>query len=698
MLSHIWIIPALPLAGFLTIGLLGLWRLYRNGRRLSRPLVYWIGCGVVGLAFLVSVVCFVELLGMDASRPASWPSECLEHRVCESDLFVWIPGNDIQTEAGESVGLEVSWGYQLDPLSAIFVLFVTGIGFLIHVYSIGYMWEEDGFWRFFAYLNLFMFMMLTLVLSNNYLGLFVGWEGVGLCSYLLIGYYTHKRSAGDAAKKAFVVNRIGDFGFLLGIFFLFSVFGTLDFTELFDKVAVMFPEPEMAWGVLSWIALLLFVGACGKSAQVPLFVWLPDAMEGPTPVSALIHAATMVTAGVYMVARSTAIYSRTPDVMLMVAVVGIFTALLAASIGLFQRDIKRVLAYSTVSQLGYMFAALGVGAVVTAIFHVFTHAFFKALLFLGSGSVIRAMHHEQDMTRMGGLRKRIPVTFWTMAVGTLAIAGVPPLAGFFSKDEILWKVFESGNYLIWIVGVLVAGMTAFYMARLMILTFFGEERFDEKTASHVHESPRSMTVPLVVLAVGSALVGFLGLPAWITAAFGSNLFEHFLEPAFRHAYNGGGHGDHAPLSLEFGLAILSVAVAVTGIVVAVQFLLRRKLPEPRGGLATVHRLIYNKYYVDEVYDALFVNRTKGLGNALTWFDNHIVDGLVNGSATLTRITAWISGFFDIEVVDRIVNLIAEIVEFFSAAFRKLQNGLMQRYALFFVIGVIAVITLYLVGV
>ena len=687
MLSNIWVIPALPLAGFLTIGLLGLWRLYRTGRRLSRPLVYWIGCGVVGVAFLVSVVCFVELLGMDP-----------EHRVYEYDLFTWIPGNVIQTVAGESVGLHVSWGYQFDPLSAIFLLFVTGIGFLIHVYSIGYMWEDDGFWRFFAYLNLFMFMMLTLVLSNNYLGLFVGWEGVGLCSYLLIGYYGHKQSAGDAAKKAFLVNRIGDFGFLLGIFFLFSVFGTVDFTDLFQKVEVMFPEPEVAWGALSWIALLLFIGACGKSAQAPLHVWLPDAMEGPTPVSALIHAATMVTAGVYMVARSTAIYSRTPEVLGIVVTVGIFTALLAASIGLFQPDIKRVLAYSTVSQLGYMFTALGVGAVVAAIFHVFAHAFFKALLFLGSGSVIRAMHHEQDMTRMGGLRKRIPITFWTMAVGTLAIAGVPPLAGFFSKDEILWKVFESQNYLIWLIGVMVAGMTAFYMTRLMLLTFFGEERFDEHTARHVQESPRSMTIPLLVLAIGSALVGLLALPAWITAVFGSNLFEHFLEPAFANTYQGEGQGAHSPLSLEFGLAVLSVAVAVAGIVLAVQFLLRRKLPEPRGALATVHRWIYNKYYVDEAYDALVVNRTKGLGNVLTWFDDHIVDGLVNGCGTFTRIAAWISGLFDLHVVDRIVNLIAEIVEFFSAAFRKLQTGSMQRYALFFVLGVITMITLYLVGV
>ncbi len=688
MLSSIWIIPALPLAGFVVIGIAGLWCRHRTGQALSRPLVYCIGCGTVGLAFVTSVLCFAELLGLDHNR-----------RIFELDLFTWIPGNVIQTTAGVSSALHISWGYQLDPLSVIFLLFVTGIGFLIHVYSIGYMWEEsEGFWRFFAYLNLFMFMMITLVLSNNYLGLFVGWEGVGLCSYLLIGYYSHKKSAGDAAKKAFVANRIGDFGFILGICFLFSVFGTLDFTEMFEKVEVTFPEPEAAWGTLSWIALLLFIGACGKSAQAPLYVWLPDAMEGPTPVSALIHAATMVTAGVYMVARSAAIYSRAPDVMLIVAAVGIFTALLAASIGLFQRDIKRVLAYSTVSQLGYMFAALGVGAVVAAIFHVFTHAFFKALLFLGSGSVIRAMHHEQDMTKMGGLRKHIPVTFWTMAIGTLAIAGVPPLAGFFSKDEILWKVFESHSYLIWLIGVVVAGMTAFYMTRLMILTFFGAERFDEHTAQQVQESPKSMTIPLIILAAGSALVGFLGLPAWITAAFGSNLFGNFLEPAFEHAYHGEGHGPHPPLSLEFGLAVLSVLVAATGIVLAVQFLLRRKPHQPRGTLARVHRTVYNKYYVDEAYDALVINQTKALGNLLTWFDKHVVDGLVNGSATFTRITAWISGFVDLHVVDRIVNLIGEVVEFLSVAFRKFQTGLMQRYALVFVLGVIAVIAVYLVGV
>ena len=688
MLSNFWIIPILPLAGFMVIGIMGLWRQCHSGQVLSRSVVYWVACGAVGLAFLASAWCFLELVGLDH-----------EHRVFEVDLFNWINGNVIQTSAGESIALNVSWGYQLDPLSSIFILFIPGIGFLIHLYSIGYMWDDEaGFWRFFSYLNLFMFMMLTLVLSNNYLGLFVGWEGVGLCSYLLIGYYSHKKSAGDAAKKAFVVNRIGDFGFILGIFLLFSVFGTLDFTELFEKLETMFPDPELAWGVLSWISLLLFVGACGKSAQAPLYVWLPDAMEGPTPVSALIHAATMVTAGVYMVARSAAIYSRAPDVMFIIAMVGIFTAFLAASIGLFQTDIKRVLAYSTVSQLGYMFAALGVGAFFAAIFHVFTHAFFKALLFLGAGSVIYSMHHEQNMEKMGGLRKHIPVTFWTMAIGTLAIAGLPPLAGFFSKDEILWKVFESQNYLIWVVGLVVAGMTAFYMARLMILTFFGEERFEKNTSTRIHESPFSMIMPLVVLATGSVFVGFLGLPAWITAIFGRNLFQDFLEPSFEHVYRATGHGHHAPISLEFGLAILSVLVAIVGIVVAVRLILPSRVYQLSGNLAKIHRWICSKYYVDEIYDVVIVNRLKGLGNLLASFDNHVLDGLVNGSATLTRIISWVSGFFDVQIIDRMVNLTGEIVKFFSAVFRKLQTGLAQRYALVFVLGVIAVVTLYLVGV
>ena len=685
MLEYLWLIPVLPLLGFAVNGLVGLWKVSRTGRPQSKTFVYSVACGSVFLALLLSLACFWGLLQLDP-----------HDRIVEQEVFTWIAAGAVRTVAGDLANLHVTWGMQLDPLSAVMILVVTGIGFLIHVYAIGYMAdEEEGFYRFFAYMNLFMFMMLTLILSNSFLVLFVGWEGVGLCSYLLIGYYIQKKSAGDAAKKAFVVNRIGDFGFIIAIMMIFSYFGTVDFTEVFEGVEAMFPTPESVWGPLSWMALLLFIGATGKSAQIPLYVWLPDAMEGPTPVSALIHAATMVTAGVYMVARSSAIYSRAPDVMLIVACVGIFTALLTATIALFQQDIKKVLAYSTVSQLGYMFAALGVGAAAAGVFHLMTHAFFKALLFLGSGSVIVALHHEQDMRKMGGLRKHLPTTWWTMGIATLAIAGVPGLSGFFSKDEILWRSFSNpqGHLLIWMVGVLVAGMTAFYMMRMMFLTFHGEERLSPEAAQHVHESPRVMTVPLMILAAGSALVGFLGLPAWL----GPNVFEHFLEPAFETRYQGAEEALHYPHSTEILLTAVSVALAAMGIYLAYHFFIQHKekpawwLERFRG----VHRLVSNKYYLDEAYDLLFVNRAKDTGRYFTAFDNNVVDGAVNGSATITRISAWISGQADIHIVDRIVNLVAEIFEFFSSVFGKLQTGLVQRYALFFVIGIILVISLYL---
>jgi NADH-quinone oxidoreductase subunit L len=465
---------------------------------------------------------------------------------------------------------------------------------------------------------------------------------------------------------------------------------------VFEKVVAFSPSPEVTWGVLSWVALLLFVGATGKSAQIPLYVWLPDAMEGPTPVSALIHAATMVTAGVYMVARSSAIYSRTPDVMLIVASIGIVTALVAATIALFQSDIKKVLAYSTVSQLGYMFTALGVGAVAAGIFHLATHAFFKALLFLGAGSVIHALHHEQDMMKMGGLKKYLPVTCLTMWAGTLAIAGVPGLAGFFSKDEILWRAFSNpqGRTLIWVTGVIVAGMTAFYMFRLMFLTFYGQERIDPHTAHHVHESPRVMTVPLMFLGAGSVLAGYLGLPAWL----GTNVFERFLEPALETAYQAAPEAAvHQSHQTEILLTVVSVTVAAIGIFLAYYFFIRR--PEKPAVLQQrfpgVHNLLYNKYYVDEAYDLLFVNRMKDLGTFLWRFDDRVVDGIVNGSAVATKITSWLSGQADIHIVDRLVNLVAEITNFFSAVIRRLQTGLVQRYALFFVIGIILVISYYL---
>jgi NADH-quinone oxidoreductase subunit L len=684
MLNYLWLIPVLPLAGFLLNGVVGLVRPALTGRRLSEPFVYWTACGTVFVSFFLSVGCFLQLLRLDP-----------EQRQFEQVLFTWIPGPAVRTVLSGLADFRIDWGFHLDPLSAVMILVVTGVGFFIHVYSIGYMREDRGFYRFFAYLNLFMFMMLILVLANNYLLMFVGWEGVGLCSYLLIGFYIERKSAGDAAKKAFVVNRIGDFGFMLGMMLIFAYFGSLGFGEVFGSVAQAFPAPETSWGVLHWIALLLLIGAVGKSAQVPLYVWLPDAMEGPTPVSALIHAATMVTAGVYMVARSSAIYSRAPEVLFIVAVIGIFTALFAASIALFQTDIKRVLAYSTVSQLGYMFTALGVGAVSAGIFHLATHAFFKALLFLGAGSVIHALHHEQDMTKMGGLRRYLPVTWLTMLMGTLAITGVPGLAGFFSKDEILWRAFSNpeGHILIWVVGVLVAGMTAFYMFRLLFLTFHGEERLDAQALSRVHESPRIMTVPLVILAAGAVFSGYVGLPAWL----GGNAFEHFLEPSLATAF----HATREPAvhyahSTEILLALVSVLVAALGFFFAYHLYLRRP-EEPvrlQRRFSGLHTILSRKYYVDETYDALLVERTKDLGSALSTFDDRVVDGLVNASALATRLAAWLSGQADIHIVDRAVNLAGETAQAFSMLFRRLQTGIMQRYALFFVVGIILLISAF----
>src|SRR5437660_264696 len=499
-LNLIWLIPLFPAAGFVINGLFG--------KRMSKTMVGVIACTLVFISFIFSAGAVFQLLQLDSA-----------HRSHTVKLYEWINAGPAHTSEGPLARFQVDWGFLLDPLSSVMILVVTGVGFLIHIYSTGYMHEEDGFYRFFAYLNLFMFSMLTLVLGNNYLMMFVGWEGVGLCSYLLIGYYFHKKSAGDAAKKAFVVNRIGDWGFSIGIRMIFATFGTIDFLQVGEKVreGVTSGAFHVSDPLFIAIALALFVGAAGKSAQIPLYVWLPDAMEGPTPVSALIHAATMVTAGVYMVARSNFIYQMAPQAMTVVAVIGAVTAFFAASIGLVQNDIKRVLAYSTVSQLGYMFLALGVGAFAAGVFHLMTHAFFKALLFLGSVSVIHAMHHEQDMRKMGAVRKYMPITYWTMFIGTLAIAGTPGLAGFFSKDEILWKAFSSkqGHILLWLIGAVVAGMTAFYMFRLLFMTFFGESRVDDHTEEHIHESPHSMTTHLIILAIVSIFAGYVGFPAWL---------------------------------------------------------------------------------------------------------------------------------------------------------------------------------------
>jgi NADH-quinone oxidoreductase subunit L len=520
-------------------------------------------------------------------------------------------------------------GLQLDPLSAVMILVVTGVGFLIHVYSIGYMHSEQGYGRYFAYLNLFTFAMLTLVLADNFLLMFVGWEGVGLCSYLLIGYWYEKPSAANAGRKAFVVNRIGDFGFLLAMMLLFTQFGTLRFDVIFHQAPLVL---AFGGGMATAITLLLFLGATGKSAQVPLYIWLPDAMEGPTPVSALIHAATMVTAGVYMVARCHVLFLLAPVSLAVVAVIGAVTALFAASIGLVQNDIKRVLAYSTVSQLGYMFLGCGVGAFAAGIFHLMTHAFFKALLFLGSGSVIHALNGEQDIRKMGGIAKKIPVTHATFLIGALAIAGFPGLAGFFSKDEILWKAFSSsqGSNLLWLFGALAALFTAFYMFRLLFLVFHGKSRVEHESELHLHESPPTMLFALVVLAILSIFGGYVGVPKILG---GHNLFESFLEPAFTRYFvlESATEGLHS-LSLEWTLLLASVAIALLGIFLAwVLYLKRAQIPATlTARLPGIYNLILNKYYVDEVYGALFVIPGRKLSEFLyARFDLGIVDGLVN---------------------------------------------------------------------
>src|SRR5438309_47731 len=524
-LDHIWLIPLLPAFGATVM--------FFFGRKLQKQAVDAVCVGVVVLAFLLACGAVWQYTGYAHDNPG---------KPYEKILYTWL-GSDtghlnFVKKDGSPAPFHADAGFLLDPRSSIWLLFVTGVGMLIHIYSTGYMAHEGGYYRFFGYLNLFMFSMLTLILANNYVLMFVGWEGVGLCSYLLIGFYFHRKSASDAANKAFIINRIGDAGFLLGMFTIVWYFGTFRFTE----ITALARDPQLfriGDPIITAACLLLFVGACGKSAQIPLYVWLPDAMEGPTPVSALIHAATMVTAGVYMVARSNALFVLAPNAMKTVAIMGALTAIFAASIGLVQNDIKRVLAYSTVSQLGYMFLALGVGAFAAGLFHVFTHAFFKALPFLGSGSVILAMSGEQDMRNMGDLRRRIPTTYKTMLIATLAIAGIFPFAGFFSKDEILWQTWasEGGAYrILWFVGYGTALMTAFYMFRLMYLTFFSPSRMSHEVEHHVHESPKSMTVPLVVLAVMSLFAGFLGFPRSIARLVGihgqTNRFEAFLDPVF----------------------------------------------------------------------------------------------------------------------------------------------------------------------
>ncbi len=674
-LDLIWIVPLFPLAGFVINGLFG------KGR--GKTFIDTVGCGAVLLSFIFSAGAVLQLMGQEESS-------------FTRTVFQWINAGDAITSEGLLSRFAIDWGFLLDPLSSVMVLFVTGIGFLIHVYSTGYMAGEDGYYRYFAYLNLFMFSMLTLVLGSNYLMMFIGWEGVGLCSYLLIGFFIARKSAGDAAKKAFVVNRIGDWGLSIGIMLIFFTFGTLEFTGVRERIFGGVESGLYTVGdpVFFAICIALFIGAAGKSAQIPLYIWLPDAMEGPTPVSALIHAATMVTAGVYMLARSNFLFQMSPDAMLVVAVVGALTALMAATIALVQNDIKKVLAYSTVSQLGYMVLAIGVGAFATGIFHVMTHAFFKALLFLGAGSVIHALHHEQDMRKMGGLRGKIPITFWTMAIGTVAIAGIPPLAGFFSKDEILYLTLTNpqGHLALYLIGLFVAGLTAFYMFRMLFMTFFGESRVDPHV--HPHESPKVMTVPLIVLAAGSIVAGWIGLPAWLSE---TNQFEHFLEPVFE-AVTVVAVEEHSH-AFEIGLAALSVGVALIGIFTA--YTMYYKKSDLAARLSTQWRATYgtllNKYYIDEIYNAVWVNGAKGAGTGLWRFDSKVVDGGVNGAANVTVRSALGSKWWDHWIVDGSVRFIGGFVDTLSWPIRLVQTGYTQNYALLMILGVLVLIGYVLWG-
>ncbi len=697
------LIPLLPFAGFLINASLG--------RRISRAVSGWVACLAMLGAFVVSVASVWSLLQMPVGARG----------IVQNALpWTWIESGD----------LVIPFALRLDPLSALMILVVTGVGFLIHVYSTAYMHEErEGeYARYFSYLNLFASFMLVLVLGASFPVMFVGWEGVGLCSYLLIGFWFVKKSASDAGKKAFVVNRIGDFGFLLGVFLIFTQFGTLDFQQVAQQAAAL--PIEARFGILSLATLLLFVGATGKSAQIPLYVWLPDAMEGPTPVSALIHAATMVTAGVYMIGRNAVLFGHAPETMTIVAVVGVATALMAGTIGLVQNDIKRVLAYSTVSQLGLMFVAMGVGAFAAGIFHLYTHAFFKALLFLGSGAVIHALSGEQDLRRMGGLRKELPITYWTFLIGALAISGVPGLSGFFSKDELLYRAYASGHTVVWLVGTVASLLTAIYMFRIVFLTFHGErasavagqDHFGggghndaaghgsggNHAGGHLHDAPPAMAVVLILLAIGSVVAGYVGVPGILG---GSNRIEGFLEQSFEpmgdeHGASLAQPGDapattasEAPAhgastagmrpelrlmtpadegaasrehALELNLMMVSSGLAIAGIGIAAYFFWRRR--QAAEALASsfpmVHRLLLNKYFVDEFYDAAIVQPIRSISEWGLWkiFDAQVIDGAVNGTG------AAVSGW--------------------STRLRKIQTGSVRTYVLSVLIGAVLLLGYY----
>jgi NADH-quinone oxidoreductase subunit L len=801
MHRYIWLIPLLPLAGAAINGLLG------RKLRFSEKLISGIAVGSIALSLLLTVA---AVYSYAFSSHAMYP----ETYVTSQDgafKFSWIPGGAVRQTLGsherlsaqlheEAVAkraelpadqregpilvagveeqrssvLDVEWSYQLDALSSVFMLIVTGVGLCIFVFATGYMHGDPGFYRFFAYMGLFMFSMLVLVMGSNFLMMFVGWEGVGLCSYLLIGYYFDRQEAANASRKAFITNRIGDFGFALAIFGVIATFGTTQYADVFGQAAAFPLEPLGHWGLLSWIALGLFIGACGKSAQLPLHVWLPDAMAGPTPVSALIHAATMVTAGLYMVTRTNVIFQHSQTMMMVVALVGAATAIFAAIIGITQNDIKKVLAYSTVSQLGFMFMACGVGAFVIGIFHVMTHAFFKALMFLGAGSVIHGMHHEQDMRRMGGLKKYMPYTYITFLAGWLAICGIIPFSGFWSKDEILWSAasmtYIPVGWLVWLVGTIAATCTAFYMTRLVAMTFWGKERFldhphehtpghevhdqDHETPAHhahiPHESPRSMWIPLAVLAVLATVGGFVGISPAFTGghhAGGRMNIVNFLDPiiwnpttrlfgthevvdsygklpeAEAHAVDSAltteelpvepattpyGHGGfnlahsvesvvHSHTLTEWVFIIISLLVAGFGIGLGVLFYVKNpRLPEISAArLKPIYEASYNKFWVDEIYGWAITRRVMDLSRGVFAFDSKVVDGGVNGSAWLTRLSSRITGGIDQYFVDGLVNAIAAfVVRLMSPLFRAAQTGFAQNYALVMVLGLVAAVALF----
>ena len=636
MLNYIWLIPILPLVGFVINGFLG--------KRLPSWLVGLIAYGTVGLSFLVSILALFDLLGLPEGG-----------RIYEQKLFAWITLGEFQADIA----------FRLDPLSAVMILVVSGVGFLIHLYSVGYMKGDPNLSRYFSYLNLFVFFMLILVLANNFLLMFVGWEGVGLCSYLLIGFWFDRKAAADAGMKAFVVNRIGDFGFILAIILIAINFGTVGFGEVFEAAH---DKLVLGGGIATAITLLLFLGAVGKSAQIPLYVWLPDAMEGPTPVSALIHAATMVTAGVYMVARSHVLYEMAPISLSIVAIVGAATALFAASIALVQTDIKRVLAYSTISQLGYMFLGAGVGAFATGVFHLMTHAFFKALLFLGAGSVMHALGGETDIRKMGGLKDNIPATFWTFTVGILSLAGIPFLSGFFSKDEILAGAFISGTLgqVLWGVGIVVAFLTALYSFRLVFIAFMGSSRMSQEVADHLHESPPIMIAPLAILAGLSIVGGYIGLPKIMG---GNNRFEAFLEPVFGH-HEAGGVGS----SVVGQWLLVGAAVVVVLIGLGLAYRIFLEIPGAASRIATrfgaLYRILLGKYYIDEFYHGLFVRPLVAI--AEEWYTT-----------------------IDVAVIDGIVNGVAKIVRWGSGIIRRVNTGYVRSYAFYIFLGAVVIIAYFI---